>query len=706
MPSLWSGAVEGAETGMEAEGMPQAVTQPQKGESNHQLERDLPHLASRGATPFLATRAAGGDGGVFDRPVGGTISQGPGGGQGAQIDVRTVCLDHCSNFTCSYSDATATSETPSRMDAVSWLPLAPTTHHALQHEWAAEISRCSNVEEGRAVHARIVAAARHTDVYLCNLVIHMFGRCGSSGDARRVFATIRHPNDHSWTLLLGAYIQSGNVEAAKQVLDAMPRPNVVAWTLLLQGYADKGHLEAAKATFDAMPEPNIISWTAMLALYGSNGNVEAAHLMFDGMPQYNLVSWNALLFAYAASGHGEKAERLFNAMPEHNLQSWCSMMSAFNEAGNGERAAALFQQMPGRDVVAWNSLLRARIVTGDLDAAKTTLVHYMPQHNLISWNTYMSGLAQHGAAGGGTAAAAAILDEAAGVFDAIPEWNVVTVNSMLSCYSQAGRLGDARQLFDCLGGRQDLVLHTTMFVAYAQRGHLEEAKVLFDKLPYCSLVSWNAMVVAYGQSEDVHGAHRLFSQAPHRNVATWNALLSVYARNGHLWAARALFDVMPARDLLSWNTMLAAYAHLGGDDECERGTEVVTSMAWEGTAPDEVSYLCLLVVCNHFGLLHTGCRYFASMASDYGLQPGKEHYSAMAGILGRLGLVHEAEGLITLMPCAADAVSWTALLGACHIHPSRQQLRRAHEAAKKVAALEPHSVAPHILLSAIAAPHE
>ncbi|MCI67453.1 pentatricopeptide repeat-containing protein, partial [Trifolium medium] len=53
----------------------------------------------------------------------------------------------------------------------------------------------------------------------------------------------------------------------------------------------------------------------------------------------------------------------------------------------------------------------------------------------------------------------------------------------------------------------------------------------------------------------------------------------------------------------------------------------------------------------------------------------------MVDLLGRAGLLEEAESLIEGMPFKPNAIVWSALLGACRIH---HDLRLAETAAKKL----------------------
>ena len=89
---------------------------------------------------------------------------------------------------------------------------------------------------------------------------------------------------------------------------------------------------------------------------------------------------------------------------------------------------------------------------------------------------------------------------------------------------------------------------------------------------------------------------------------------------------------------------------------------------------------------------------FNSMREEFGLKPRIEHYGCMVDLLGRAGLLKEADSLIASMPMEPDAVIWGALLGACSFHGN---LELAELAVEKLMHLEPQNTANLVVLSNI-----
>ncbi|GMH28739.1 hypothetical protein Nepgr_030582 [Nepenthes gracilis] len=111
--------------------------------------------------------------------------------------------------------------------------------------------------------------------------------------------------------------------------------------------------------------------------------------------------------------------------------------------------------------------------------------------------------------------------------------------------------------------------------------------------------------------------------------------------------------------------------------------------------PTYITFISILNACGHTGLVEEGRRCFESMGSEFGIEPGVEHFVALVDIMGRHGQLNEAIDLINGMSANADKAAWGALLGACRIHNNVELARFAAEALMK---LEPESSAPYVLL--------
>ncbi|KAJ0480862.1 putative tetratricopeptide-like helical domain superfamily [Helianthus annuus] len=80
-----------------------------------------------------------------------------------------------------------------------------------------------------------------------------------------------------------------------------------------------------------------------------------------------------------------------------------------------------------------------------------------------------------------------------------------------------------------------------------------------------------------------------------------------------------------------------------------------------GLTPDEVTFLGVLSACCHGGLVHEDREIFTQMTLKFNVLPKCKHYSCMLDLLGRAGLLNEAEEVINNMPIKPDDSVWGAL---------------------------------------------
>lgn len=112
--------------------------------------------------------------------------------------------------------------------------------------------------------------------------------------------------------------------------------------------------------------------------------------------------------------------------------------------------------------------------------------------------------------------------------------------------------------------------------------------------------------------------------------------------------------------------------------------------------PNEVTFVSVLSACSRAGLLKEGREMFDLMVSVHGIQPTIEHYGCMVDLLGRFGLLKEAEELMRTMPIKEAPVVWETLLGACRNHGNVEMAERI---ARKLLELDPQDSSSYVQLS-------
>ncbi|KAI8572504.1 hypothetical protein RHMOL_Rhmol01G0204400 [Rhododendron molle] len=154
-----------------------------------------------------------------------------------------------------------------------------------------------------------------------------------------------------------------------------------------------------------------------------------------------------------------------------------------------------------------------------------------------------------------------------------------------------------------------------------------------DKYTYPFLLKACTKSRALREGQEVHA--RVVKNGFVLDLYVVSTLIRLYAVCGAIDSAQKMFDEGPHMDLVSQTTLIQGYVKMG---------------YWKEGPADE------------------GRKHFSEMSRVYNLESQMEHYGCMVDLLGRAGLVNEAQEFISNMPIEPDAFVWGALLGACRIH--------------------------------------
>jgi pentatricopeptide repeat protein len=169
------------------------------------------------------------------------------------------------------------------------------------------------------------------------------------------------------------------------------------------------------------------------------------------------------------------------------------------------------------------------------------------------------------------------------------------------------------------------------------------------------------------------------------------ALIDMYAKSGSIECGYGLFQKMARRDVVTWGVMISAFAIHGHASKC---FQLFDEMLADGIRPNKVIFVAILSACSHAGCVEEGRQYFSQMEHGFGIKPSIEHYGCMVDLLGRAGLLADAEQLILSMPKQPNSIIWGSLLGACRTH---NDLKRGTWAFENLMELEPTSGDRHKL---------
>ncbi|XVF32250.1 hypothetical protein REPUB_Repub17cG0065300 [Reevesia pubescens] len=252
------------------------------------------------------------------------------------------------------------------------------------------------------------------------------------------------------------------------------------------------------------------------------------------------------------------------------------------------------------------------------------------------------------------------------------EGNIVLWNLMIDGYVRVGDLRSARGLFDKMSQRS-VISWNVMISGYAQNGYFKEAIDMFRSMQvgevmpnYVTLVSVLPAISRLGALELGKWVH-LYAEKNDIGIddVLGSALIDMYAKCGSIEKAVQVFDRISKPNTITWSAIIGGLAMHGRANDA---LDYISRMERQGVTPSDVVYIGVLSACSHAGLVEEGRLFFDHMVNVVGFEPRLEHYGCMVDLLGRAGLLKEAEEFILNMPIKPDDVIWKALLGACKMH--------------------------------------
>ncbi|CAN0887673.1 Pentatricopeptide repeat-containing protein At2g34400 [Linum grandiflorum] len=311
-----------------------------------------------------------------------------------------------------------------------------------------------------------------------------------------------------------------------------------------------------------------------------------------------------------------------------------------------------------------HSMITMYAKCGQLDCARKVFDE-IPQRDLVSWNSMISGYAQMGSA---RKAMRLFLD----MRDLGIDPNEMTLVSVLGACGDLGNV-DLMVLNSYIGSALiNMYGKCGDLVAARKNGESDKTITLFNAMRETSISPNKITMVGVLSACASRGALELGkwieTYALERNlqhdIYVASALIDMYAKCGNLDDSVRVFESMPYKNEVSWNSMISALAF---NCRPQEALSLFRRMTRESGAPipDEITFVAVLSACVHGGLVDEGRQLFEMMKPSFGVVPTIEHFSCMVDLLARAGLLHEAWEFIEKMPGKPDEIVLGALLAAC-----------------------------------------
>ncbi|KAJ4955990.1 hypothetical protein NE237_012773 [Protea cynaroides] len=521
---------------------------------------------------------------------------------------------------------------------------------------------------GKCVHARVIKSGFVPNVVVETAFLDMYAKSGVIKLSRKVFNDMPQRNSISWNAMIAGYVRNGMEALGLQLFYQMKcmdcqKPDEFAVStalaacagindfnfgiqlhayLLTVGFESEcadtlcnmyfrcGEISCSEKVLSGIEE-NAISRLIMVKGYVFNGRyydaitrvVQDSKFMEIAAIDHSVVV--SVLTACAKLSLlrvGKQVHGLIITLLGSHL-NWVSdeedvaiigsaLIDMYCKCSSVREARQVFDWLhPTRHISHCNAMITGYIHAGLLEDAKECF-REMPERDLISWTTMISGYVQHRLPKHGLTLLAKMYTNEDGL---MLEGNCFTFSTALEACTLLSALELGKQI---------------------------HVKLIRSRI-----------------NNDIN------------NVVVGTALINMYSKSGRLNYAQRVFDRMLEKNVISWTSMITGYAIHGIGSQA---LEIFQQMLETGVKPNEVTFVSVLTACSHCGFVQEGMRYFQLMRGKYGIVPRADHYTCVIDLLGRAGRLTEARSLLEEIgdeDISEDSFSetiWGAFLGACRLH--------------------------------------
>ncbi|KAK1406666.1 hypothetical protein QVD17_42173 [Tagetes erecta] len=460
---------------------------------------------------------------------------------------------------------------------------------------------------------------------------------------------------------------------------------------LVQMYCRCGYLNDARKLFDEMPQRNYFTWNSMIEGYVRSRNENESLRLFYAMPDKNSFSWNMIISLFVNAGKLSLARKFLDEMPLKNGVAMNLMIHGYAENGECLEAISLFKDMKKQpcdlDVYVLASVLGACTDLPSLKLGKT--IHAYIVVDGIEFDPVLGSsiVNMYGKCGE--------LDYASRVLHSLPFSDDFSLSSLISAYSNSGRVNDAKRIFrmkknPCVALWNSLISGhivnnmaneaLVIFGEMRRHGTREDISTIASVLSACDclgvvdyvtqmhahackfgvthdLIVASVLVGTYSKCGRPHSACELFSELNIYDTVLLNSMITVYCSCGRIGDAKELFQSIRSKTLVSWNSMISGLSQNGYSTEalacfCELNTK--------GFSIDRFSLASGISACGMISSLEFGEQLFAR-AIVTGLESDTIVSTSVIDLYCKCGLVDNGRKIFDQM-VHFDQASWNSML--------------------------------------------
>lgn len=371
-----------------------------------------------------------------------------------------------------------------------------------------------------------------------------------------------------------------------------------SWTTIVPALARFGSIGVLRTAVELINDgekPDASPLVHLLRVSGNHGYVSLCQQLHGYVIKHGFVSdtrvSNSLMRFYKTSDSLVDAHKLFDEMPDPDVISWNSLVSGYVQSGRFQEGLFLFLELHRSDVFPNEFSFTAAL-------AACARLHLSLLGACIHSKIVKLGL---------------------------EKGNVVVGNFLIDMYGKCGSMDDAVLVFQ----------------------HMEEKDT----------VSWNVIVASCSRNSELELGIWFFDQMPNPDTVTYNELIDAFIKSGNLNDALQILSNMPNPNSSSWNTILTGYVN---SDQTGEATEFFTEMHSSGVRFDEYSLSIVLAAITALTSVPWGSL-IHSCALKLGLDSRVVVASALIDMYSKCGMLKHAELMFWTMP-RKNLIAWNAMI--------------------------------------------
>ncbi|KDP29045.1 hypothetical protein JCGZ_16434 [Jatropha curcas] len=396
----------------------------------------------------------------------------------------------------------------------------------------------------------------------------------------------------------------------------------------------------ARLILCSVPPDNYLG-SKLITLYSKTNNLKDACRVFDKIPHKNTFSYNAMLMTYSL--HKQHIDVL-------NLFSSLSSSSSVNARPDNFSITCLLKSLSSLlfTDVKLGKEVHSFVLRGGFDA------DLFVENALITYYSKCDDLVL-----------------ARKVFNRMTERDLVTWNSMIAGYSQAGFYEECKRLFremmDFSGFRPDGVTVVCILQACGQTKDLvfgmEVHRLIVDNQVEMDIWICNALIDLYAKCGSLDYARELFDEMSEKDEVTYGAIISGFMSHGHVDQGLGLFREMKNQLLSTWNAVISGLVQ---NNRHEGVLDLVREMQELGFRPNAVTLSSILPTLSYFSSLKGG-----KEAHAYAIKNGFEGNiyvsTAIIDMYAKSGYLSGAQSVFDQSK-GRSLIIWTAIISAYAVH--------------------------------------